>query len=536
MWRVSTTDAALQPWLAQLKTTLGLPVKKGDRCLLVVEARAVDTSRESEQAQFRLVVANRKNPFPRIALGGYSLDREWREIALPFAFDRDYAAGEVEVSCDLGYGRQAIELAGLRLLNFGDSVALSQLPRTRPTYRGHEPGAAWRDEAMARIERIRKGELALVVKDAQGVPVPEARVQASLKSHAFEFGSVVNVETLGKQTADTAQYRRHFIELFNAGSLENGLKWPNWAGDGKAADYRQRSLRELAWLRESGLAVRGHVMVWPGWRFLPADIKALRDKPESIPALVSAHIRDVALATKDYISEWDVLNEPVSNHDLMDLFGNRIMVDWFKQASELLPGVPLFLNDWGNHDRRASPGSAQAFEDVVHYLRDQGAPLGGLGLQCHIGGVLNAPQDILATLDHYREAYGLPVRVTEFDVNVDDEDIQADYTRDFMIAMFSHPSVVGVQLWGFWEGSHWLPQAALYRKDWTEKPNGAAFRKLVHETWNTDETGTTDVNGRWGVRGFYGRYTVTVTLGDTVYRTEVKNDAVNREPVVITLP
>lgn len=535
VWQVHTIDAAQQPWFAQLKTKLKA-VKKGDVCLFIFQARAVKTSNESEQAQFRLVVADRKKPFPRIALGGYSLDKEWREIALPFVLEQDYAADEVEASCDMGYGRQSIELTGLRVLNFGDTVSVSQLPRTRPTYAGREPDAAWRREALARIERIRKGDLALEVTDSAGRPVPAAAVRVELESHAFQFGVAVNVETLRNKTPEIEEYRRHIVELFNAATLENDLKWSNWAGEGKSADYRERTLRELAWLKEKGLSVRGHVMVWPGWRFLPASIKDLRDQPESIPALVREHIRDIALATKDTISEWDVLNEPVSNHDLMDLFGKQIMVDWFKDAAAMLPGVPLYLNDWGNHDQRANPGSVQAFEDIVRYLREQGAPLGGLGLQCHIGGVLCPPKDILATLDRYQKNFDLPVRITEFDVNVDDEEIQADYTRDFMIAMFSHPSVVGVQQWGFWEGRHWQPKAALYRKDWTEKPNGAAYRKLVQETWHTDESGVTNADGKWSARGFYGRYAVTVTVGKKVFHTTVRHDAKSGGPVRVTLP
>jgi endo-1,4-beta-xylanase len=345
----------------------------------------------------------------------------------------------------------------------------------------------------------------------------------------------VNVEVLGKPSADTERYREHVLALFNAAGPENALKWPSWEGEGRPADYRERTLRELAWLRDNGLAVRGHVMVWPGWRFLPASIKALREKPDAIPELVRAHIRDIALATKDTVTEWDVLNEPVSNHDLMDLLGNDIMVDWFKTAAEALPGVPLYLNDWGNHDRRASPGSVRAFEEVVRFLQEKGAPLGGLGLQCHIGGVLNAPADLVATLDHYQKEFGLPVRITEFDVNVDDEEIQADYTRDFMIAMFSHPSVTGVQQWGFWEGRHWQPKAALYRKDWTEKPNGAAYRKLVKETWHTDETGETDSRGVWSTRGFYGRYAITVTVGDRVHRLIARLGA-DGEVIRVVLP
>ncbi len=309
-------------------------------------------------------------------------------------------------------------------------------------------------------------------------------------------------------------YRRKVVELFNAASFENALKWGNWLGEGKPADYRERTMKELAWLRAQGFAVRGHVMVWPGWRFLPEVVKAARERPEEIRELAKAHIRDIALATKGQISEWDVVNEAVSNHDLMDLLGNEILVEWYKQAGELLPGVPLYLNDWGNHDQRANAGSVKAFEEVARYLIDRGAPLHGLGLQCHIGGVLNAPSDLLATLDRYQKNFGLPVRITEFDVNVDDEEIQADYTRDFLIAMFSHPSVVGVQQWGFWAGRHWQPKAALFTKDWKEKPNGAAYRKLVHETWRTDERGTTNAEGRWAARGFYGRYVVTVTTGE----------------------
>jgi endo-1,4-beta-xylanase len=535
VWRIRVGDTANDPWLAQLKAPLKADVKKGERGLFILRARAVETSHESSQGQFRLVVADREKPFPRIATGQYSLDAEWREIALPFVFERDYAGGRIDVFVDLGYGRQTVELEQVRVMRFGPEVELATLPRTRPTYAGHEPDAPWRVEALARIERIRKGELSLVVTDAAGRAVPGARVHAELESHAFGFGTVVNVDVLSKVSPDTERYRAKVLELFNAASFENAFKWANWEGDGKPADYRERTLRELAWLNENKIEVRGHVMVWPGWRFLPEDIKALKDTPEKIPAKVSAHIRDIALVTKGQVTEWDVLNEPVSNHDLMDLSGREIMVDWFKEAAAVLPGVPLFLNDWGNHDARVNPGTVAAFEEVAGYLREHGAPLGGLGLQCHIGGLLNAPQDVLATIDGYQKKFGLPVRITEFDVNVDDEEIQADYTRDFMIAMFSHPSVVGVQQWGFWEGRHWQPKAALYRKDWTEKPNGAAYRKLVCETWHTDESGMTDERGAWSVRGFYGRYAVTVTVDGKVYRTTAQHLA-GGGPVTVVLP
>jgi hypothetical protein len=71
--------------------------------------------------------------------------------------------------------------------------------------------------------------------------------------------------------------------------------------------------------------------------------------------------------------------------------------------------------------------------------------------------------------------------------------------------------VTGFQMWGFWEGAHWLPRGAMYRRDFSEKPNGETFRRLVHEVWQSNVSGRTDDDGRVAARAFYGRYDVTVT-------------------------
>lgn len=35
------------------------------------------------------------------------------------------------------------------------------------------------------------------------------------------------------------------------------------------------------------------------------------------------------------------------------------------------------------------------------------------------------------------------------------------------------------ELWGFWAGDHWIPHAALFRRDWSIKPNGRVYQDLV---------------------------------------------------------
>ena len=93
--------------------------------------------------------------------------------------------------------------------------------------------------------------------------------------------------------------------------------------------------------------------------------------------------------------------------------------------------------------------------------------------------------------DRYWAEFRLPVRMTEFDVWTRDEELQADFTRDFLILCFSHPSVTGVQHWVFWETCHWRPSAAMYRADWSEKPNAMVYKDLVLHRWRTNLAGAT---------------------------------------------
>ena len=107
--------------------------------------------------------------------------------------------------------------------------------------------------------------------------------------------------------------------------------------------------------------------------------------------------------------------------------------------------------------------------------------------------------------------------ITEFDMAINDQhpeevQLQADFTRDFLIAVFSHPAVDSFLSWGFWARQHWKPEAAFYDKDWNLRPHGQAYMDLVFGEWWTNETLTTDEMGRAGVDGFKGgRYEITAT-------------------------
>jgi len=99
--------------------------------------------------------------------------------------------------------------------------------------------------------------------------------------------------------------------------------------------------------------------------------------------------------------------------------------------------------------------------------------------------------------------------ITEFDVIVPDEQLRADFLRDFYISCFSHEAVDGIVAWGFWSEAHWMPLAAFYNKDWSLTELGKQWKQLTAQ-WQTDETLTTDSEGLVKLRGFIGGYKVDV--------------------------
>ena len=78
------------------------------------------------------------------------------------------------------------------------------------------------------------------------------------------------------------------------------------------------------------------------------------------------------MCSRGQIVEWDVVNEPFTNHALIDLLGKDVLVDWFKLARQSDPDPRLFLNDYPT----LGSGSAheQHFEKTLQFLLDRATP------------------------------------------------------------------------------------------------------------------------------------------------------------------
>jgi GH35 family endo-1,4-beta-xylanase len=506
--RVIGRNGAGQEWAIQLSQPTVVPVRRGDVLLARFWLRCIESMSGEGSAGF--VFERNGEPHIKSVEMRLGASRQWVEHFVPFRAAEDYGPGEAVVNIRLGYDRQTIEIAGLSVVNFADEVRYEDLPRTTLTYAGRASDAAWRREAEARIEKHRKQDLRIRVVDETGEAIERAAVEFVQMRHAFGFGTAVDAHHLLTDTADGERYRETVAKHFNLAVFENDMKWPVLF-----EGFPARTDKALAWLIDHGFVVRGHTLVWPSWRWMPTKLLDHTDDPERLRRITDEHIRQTVKHFHPHLFDWDVVNEPYSERDLIELLGgDAVMVDWFRAARAAGPGVRLFVNDFGIFDSgRGINEHEEHFFNTIRFLIEQGAPLDGIGIQSHFTTDLPSPAEIVRTLDRFA-TFGLPIVSTELSVDLNDRDLQADYLRDYMTAVFSHPAVDGIMLWGFWSGRHWRPEAGLWARDWTIRPHGEAFVNLIHRQWRTRESQETNRRGEAAIRGFRGSYEVRVRLND----------------------
>ncbi len=528
--RLTATVKPTNIWDIQATANCDGALKKGDVLLATFYIRAIEGQKETGEARTAFVFEQQGEPWTKYAEQEINAGKEWKRVFIPIEMRQDAPSGGTHVCLRMGYGKQIFEIADFRFLNYGTSVKVADLPRTRAVYAGMEENATWRKDAAARIEKIRKGGVTVIVKDATGKVVPKAKVSLEMKRHAFGFGSAVSDTMISAQTPDGEKYREWVTKYCSKVVIENDLKWQGFESNPDAAK------RVVQWLNDRDIQVRGHNLVWPSYRNSPDDLKSIGNDKARLAKRVDDHITAEVTALKGKVVEWDVVNEPFDNHDIQDILGEEVLVHWFRLTKSLDPEPRLTLNDYPPLDGSATTNAhLNHFYKTLTRLKAQGAPLEGIGFQGHFGGTMIPPTRVLAGLDRFGKL-GLPISITEFDMNTTDEAIQAAYMRDFMTATFSHPSVDAIIMWGFWEGAHWLPDAALFRRDWSIRPHGVVFQDLTTKTWWTNISGMTDGKGSYTGRGFYGDYQITVTPpGGTAKTIPAKITKGAKNTIVVTL-
>ena len=519
--RRRTVQQAADPWAAGHGYPNQQAINSGDRCLVVVWLRS-----PTPGATVNLFVENSSTYFKE-ALGQLRVDSSWSRILLPFQAQNSYANGGINLGLHLAYLNQSIEIGGVAWLNYKQTVPFAQLPLflNNDYYTGIEPDAPWRVEAEAAIENLRKANLQVRVLNADNQPVEGAEIRVEMQQHAFKFGTAVVSNLFNGGSAQNNIYQEKILNLdgkghgFNEVVLENDLKWPAWEQHWLSSQPEIAS--DIAWLKNRGISVRGHNLVWPSWSNLPPDINASQTTAY-IKNRINNHLSEILQypGVGQACIDWDVLNEITELNDLADKFagtpgyvtGRELYAEIFKSAKALAPDTKLYLNDYVAIERGDQADNRIAlWKTRTDEIIAAGGPIEGIGFQGHFGATPTGIPRVKAIYDEFWNAYGLEAKVTEYDIsNLVPPNTQAQYMRDILTVSFAHPSMKGFLMWGFWDGAHWLANAPIYAQDWSLKPSGEAFVDQVFRKWWTSDTLLSNVDGIAALRAFKGKYKVTV--------------------------
>lgn len=241
--------AARSQYGVTMRWTTNEPVRKGDVLLARVSMRTLSARQESGESVVFFYFQDARPPHDKSFISQLGAGLAWKTFNIPFIASKDADAGDALVELAFGSLAQHVEVTGVEVLNFGNSVVKEDLPETRFTYNGRETGATWREKALLRIEEIRTAPLTVKVIDSEGKPVHKAEVEIKMTRSDFIWGTAINEATLAGTDSVSDVYRMRLLELFNTGGIENGFKSGGWFWE---PERKLNTLRSFEWLEKNG--------------------------------------------------------------------------------------------------------------------------------------------------------------------------------------------------------------------------------------------------------------------------------------------
>ena len=126
----------------------------------------------------------------------------------------------------------------------------------------------------------------------------------------------------------------------------------------------------------------------------------------------------------------------------------------------------MILNDYNNIEY-ANDNSHTI--DIVNKIKAAGAPIHGVGAQAHACANLSA-STVQMYIDKIATQTGLPIYISEYDLNIADDNQQQDVMQSQFTMFWNDSNVKGITIWGYIVGSTWVTNSGLMTSSGTMRP------------------------------------------------------------------
>jgi endo-1,4-beta-xylanase len=142
------------------------------------------------------------------------------------------------------------------------------------------------------------------------------------------------------------------------------------------------------------------------------------------------------------------------------------IVNAFKWARAACPKAILTLNDYNNIEYSSD---SNHFISIVQAIKSAGAPIDAVGAQAHDAYKLST-STVQGFLDNLATMTGLPVYITEYDINLADDSQQQMVMQSEFPMFWNDGNVKGITLWGYIVGATWEANTGLMTTSGTMRP------------------------------------------------------------------
>jgi len=290
------------------------------------------------------------------------------------------------------------------------------------------------------------------------------------------FAARTNAPLVGNIWREEVGMDAEFLSYWNQLTPENAGKWGFVEAERDVLFWDDLDAG-VSFAESNQLPFKFHTLFWgaqqPAWL---AGLPVAEQREE-----IDEWARAVAMRYTSF-AQIDVVNEPLhAPATYRNALGGDGESGWdwvinaFKLAREVFPDSELLINDF--NILRSDQATAD-YLTIVKLLQDQEL-VDGIGLQAHFLEDIELPI-IARNLDRLAAA-GLPIYISELDVDIADDEQQADVLRDLFVLFYEHIAVHGITLWGYRENQHWRPDAHLINADGSKRASMLWLESYLQE-------------------------------------------------------